>query len=86
MEEQINKKEQYNSIPVHYCKNCLSLKIIAGDGYDYCDECGGTSIETCSIEEWEKLYEDNYGYNYLKGKEDNSLYKKIFGVSYGGRK
>lgn len=32
--------EDYNSIPVTYCKNCLSLKIlILEDNIDYCDDC-----------------------------------------------
>lgn len=32
---------------------------------DYCDDCGSTHIEECSIEEWEKLYEKKYGAKYL---------------------
>ena len=34
-------KEEYNNIPVHYCKECLSLKIktvTEGLNLDYCDE------------------------------------------------
>ena len=32
-------KEYYNAIPVVYCKNCLSLRImVLNDKVDYCDE------------------------------------------------
>lgn len=33
---------------------------------DYCDDCGSTNIEQISIKEWEKLYEQKYGYSYLE--------------------
>ena len=33
---------------------------------DYCDECGSTNIEQCSIQEWEKLYKERYGHNFLE--------------------
>ena len=33
---------------------------------DYCDECGSTDIEQCSIEEWEKKYIKMYGHPYLE--------------------
>lgn len=59
----------YNSEPVFYCKNCLSLKvrdIPNVEDSDYCDECGSTDIEKSSIEEWEKLYENRYGHKYLE--------------------
>lgn len=32
---------------------------------DYCDACGSTHIEECSIEEWENLYKKRYGARYL---------------------
>lgn len=32
---------------------------------DFCDDCGGTNIGECSIEEWQKMFKDKYGYNYL---------------------
>lgn len=61
-------KEQYNDIPVHYCKSCLSLKIktvVVGSDLDFCDECGSTDIEQAHIDEWRKLYKDRYGFDYL---------------------
>lgn len=60
---------EYNAEPVLYCKHCLSLKIrnIPNmEDSDYCDKCGSTDIEECSIEEWETLYKDKYGYNFLE--------------------
>ena len=44
--------EEYNNIPVHYCKNCLSLKVIVFDeAVDYCDDCGSADIGIAQIEE-----------------------------------
>lgn len=54
-------KEDYNSEPVLYCKNCLSLKILAFDDNDYCDQCGSTEIESTDIKTWEELYKKKYG-------------------------
>jgi hypothetical protein len=49
-------KEDYNNIPVAYCKHCLSLKIMAVDGnLDYCDDCGCTDIGFVHINDWELL-------------------------------
>lgn len=36
------------------------------EGSDYCDKCGSTNIEECSIEEWETLYKNKYGHSYLE--------------------
>ena len=65
-------KEDYNKIPVHYCKECLSLAVMRVARMDdacYCDTCGSTDIEQTSIEEWEELYKKRYGFRYL----DNTL-------------
>lgn len=57
-----DSNEDYNSIPVAYCKNCLSLKIvILEDNIDYCDECGSTNIDSTDIESWEEIYKKKYG-------------------------
>lgn len=61
-------KEEYNSEPVHYCKQCLSLKVMRVAGMDdavYCDECGSTDIGEASIEEWEALFEQKHGFKHL---------------------
>ena len=59
-EEQPN--EDYNAIPVVYCKNCLSLKImVLNDKVDYCDECGCTDTDSTDIESWREMYEKKYG-------------------------
>ena len=64
-----NQPNDYNKIPVLYCKQCLSLKIrnisIIEDS-EYCDECGSTNIGKCSIEEWEMLYKNRYGHKFLE--------------------
>lgn len=64
-----NLPDDYNEQPVLYCKQCLSLKIRnipSIDDSDYCDECGSTNIQECSIEEWENLYKNRYGHKYLE--------------------
>ncbi len=58
-------KEDYEKIPVAYCRNCLSLNIMKIDDddpeLDYCDECGSTSILVTNIDKWRELYKEKYG-------------------------
>lgn len=80
-EETINySKEQYNEEPVFYCKECLSLKIrtiVEGSDLDFCDNCGATNIAKTSIEEWEKMYRERYGFDHLTNKlVDNGRERK----------
>lgn len=61
-------KEEYNNIPVYYCKECLSLRVMRVVGMEeacYCDDCGCTVIEQTSIEEWKQLYRKKHGFTYL---------------------
>lgn len=68
-----NKKEQYNEEPVHYCDNCLSLKIkTLGAEIDYCADCGNTDILEDTIEVWEDLYETKYNKKHLTDEKCNS--------------
>lgn len=54
--------EGYNAIPVVYCKNCLSLKILVlNDKVDYCDKCGCTDTDSTDIESWREMYKKKYG-------------------------
>lgn len=55
-EEKQTTKEEYNKVPVIFCKHCLSLAIRNADGIDYCDECGSTEMIETSIDNWEKVY------------------------------
>ena len=64
----LGKDFNYNDIPVYYCKQCLSLKIKTIPhimDMDYCDDCNSTNIGKTSIFEWEKMFEERYGYKYL---------------------
>jgi len=60
-------KDEYNDIPVFYCKRCLSTRVMSvGLDLDYCDDCGSGNIETTHINELLKLrkesnYKDKYG-------------------------
>lgn len=70
MKEKLSK-EEYNEIPVIYCKTCLSLNIKKVPGVvdlDYCDTCSSTSLGEASIEEWEELYKHKYGFKLLDKK------------------
>lgn len=57
--------KKYNDIPVHYCKQCLSLRILDLNGIEYCDKCSSTDIEECNIEEWEELYKQKFNSKYI---------------------
>ena len=61
-------KEEYNQIPVFYCRKCLSLKIRDVehiDNSEYCDDCGYTDIGETTIDKWEAMYMARYGHKYL---------------------
>lgn len=53
-----SEKQNYNDIPVYFCRKCLSLLIKHDSMYgDYCPECGSFSIQQAHIEDYLKLKE-----------------------------
>lgn len=66
-------KEEYNEVPVHYCKNCLSLAVLRLNaeenrvkyGVDYCRECGSTIIGKTHIGVWEDMYKEEYDRTFI---------------------
>jgi len=60
-------QEEYNNEPVHYCVNCLSLNIkeINKSTLHACLECGNIKIEETSIDNWNELYNKQYGRYFL---------------------
>lgn len=38
-----------------WCKRCLSLAIVDGGGYNYCDDCGCGDIREGLFERWVEL-------------------------------
>lgn len=62
-----NKHSEYNEEPVFYCKHCLSLKIRDAGLPDllFCDDCSSADILSTSIEKWENLYKEKYGFRFL---------------------
>lgn len=66
MELEVSNKDKYNEENVHYCTQCLSLRVMEVDGTDYCDKCGSTDIKEANIHDWENMYAKKYGGNYLK--------------------
>lgn len=73
--EMITKKEDYNNVPVTYCKTCgsLHIKTVEFDNgqepLDYCVTCSNTDLGTAHIEEWEDIYKDKYGHKFLDKKD-----------------
>ena len=70
-------KEEYNAVPVWYCKNCLSLRIKKDEDDiidEYCDECGSTNIKISTIDRWDKIYEYKYDCKYLDKKNGKENY------------
>lgn len=65
-------KDDYNSEPVHYCSNCLSLKIRQVDDLDItvCEDCGNTDIRKARIDTWNMLYVQEYGHLFLSNGEE----------------
>lgn len=64
-------KVDYNSVPVFYCRHCLSLRVKSMDEehdiefLDYCDDCGSTDIGQANIHDWEDMYRKKYGKDFL---------------------
>lgn len=65
--DKLAKKNDYNDVPVTYCKTCLSLrlKIIDEPKVCYCGDCGNTEFGEETITKWEFLYEEKYGEKFL---------------------
>lgn len=57
--------KEFDSVPVMYCADCLSLRIMDIDGMDYCDKCGCTDIREADIHDWERMYEARYGRRFI---------------------
>lgn len=53
--------DNYDDIPVLYCRHCLSLLIKEDEVIgDYCAKCGCTDVGETKIEDWELLYLRKY--------------------------
>lgn len=62
-------KEEFNSEPVYYCSECLSLSIVSADSsVSFCTECGCAMVEKDSVEQWENKYRNKYGQLFLDKK------------------
>lgn len=61
-------QEEYNNIPVYYCKHCLSLKIMDAGLPDllYCDDCSSAEVLSTHIQDWEDKYKQKYGFKFLE--------------------
>lgn len=78
----ITKQDDYNNVPITYCKTCLSIKIktvpftkgALGESrdIDYCVPCGNTNMEETHIRDWEQKYEEKYGETFLNQNKDES--------------
>lgn len=69
MEEDIKELsiDEYNSVPVFYCKTCGSLNIKSlTDVIDYCETCGSSDIGETDIASWEQIYKEINGEYLIK--------------------
>ena len=66
----VTKKADFNNVPVSYCKTCLSLLIkkLKNPEVSYCITCSNSDIGEVHVHEWDRLYEERYGKNFLKGE------------------
>ena len=49
-------KINYNDEPVFYCEHCLSLLVMCDAPIDYCANCSSTEINSCTLKEYDELY------------------------------
>lgn len=67
-------KDDYNSEPVFYCSNCLSLHVKELNdipSLHVCHDCGNTDVEETDIDSWNKLYVEQYGTLFLLEDSDS---------------
>lgn len=77
----ITKKQDYNNVPVTYCKTCLKLHIkdvefpkdSVKDSKEqtvvsYCVDCGNTDLDTAHVSEWDDMYLEKYGKRFIDEK------------------
>ena len=60
----VDKKSDYNNVPVAYCRTCLSLAVkdaklsaTSETTVGYCGKCSNGDIGEAHIHEWEEMYE-----------------------------
>lgn len=72
-----HSKEEYNNIPVYYCKHCGSLRVMAIPGFaeDYCDQCGSTDIGKASIDAWLDLQKNVFNRLEERPKKKINIFK-----------
>ena len=75
----VTRTDDFNNVPVHYCKTCLGLglkdvkfpnKTETQSVVTYCISCGNTDTDTAHIGLWEELYEEKYGKKFLDTNEE----------------
>jgi len=64
-------KDSYNSEPVFYCENCLSLNVkeLSSSNLDVCGECGNIHINETDINNWNQMFIKEYGRSFLSSEE-----------------
>lgn len=69
--EQISSEEE----DVFYCARCLSLAIKTFRDQDFCTNCGSTDVREAHFNEWEVMYKEANGVNFINieknGRKEN---------------
>jgi ribosomal protein L37AE/L43A len=62
-------KEEFNKIPIHFCENCLSIKILRiSPNINLCLDCNSTDIGSTDFRCWEIAYELEYNVKFIDKK------------------
>ena len=69
------KKEQYNNTPLCFCRKCLSISIYSEDSLEFCLDCGGTDLAESGIDNWKRLFYEEYGNDYMN--IPNTVFRKM---------
>jgi len=57
--------QQYDILPVYFCKQCLSLNLQDGEDGVVCEDCGGEESSKTTINCWEDMFIEKYGVRYI---------------------
>ena len=62
-----SRANPYNKLPIHFCEECLSIKIVDGGEFlgEYCGVCGSQNVRVETMDTYDSLYRRRYGIKYF---------------------